>query len=98
MARLLVGHLEACKRFLIYLGTTDVLGQSLVVDGERISVGSFNFDSRSLLLNTAMGVLIENSSGPCQTAFPSVSSVPEVTTEGRIAWGEATTIASKPAI
>jgi putative cardiolipin synthase len=30
------------------------------VDGERIFVGSFNFDQRSALLNTEMGMVIES--------------------------------------
>ena len=34
--------------------------KTFAVDGERIFVGSFNFDQRSALLNTEMGVVIES--------------------------------------
>jgi putative cardiolipin synthase len=34
--------------------------KTFAVDGNRIFVGSFNFDPRSALLNTEMGVVIES--------------------------------------
>jgi putative cardiolipin synthase len=34
--------------------------KTFAVDGARIFIGSFNFDQRSLLLNTEMGLLIDN--------------------------------------
>ena len=40
--------------------STGLHAKSFAVDGERIFVGSFNFDPRSLLLNTEMGVVLDS--------------------------------------
>ena len=40
--------------------STGLHAKTFAVDGERIFVGSFNLDPRSLLLNTEMGVVLES--------------------------------------
>ena len=68
--------------------------KTLAVDGERIFIGSFNFDPRSLLLNTEMGVLIDSPrmAGAVEKAFselfPFVSYVPELTAADGLVWDE----------
>lgn len=68
--------------------------KTLAVDEERIFIGSFNFDPRSLLLNTEMGVLIDSPrmAGALAAAFSErfrqVSYVPELTSEGAMVWDE----------
>jgi cardiolipin synthase C len=54
---------QSIKRDLSALLTGSRSGlhaKTFAIDGERIFVGSFNFDPRSALLNTEMGVLIES--------------------------------------
>lgn len=68
--------------------------KTLAVDGERIFIGSFNFDPRSLFLNTEMGVLIDSPemAGALGAAFsnrfPQVSYVPGLTPRGEVVWDE----------
>ncbi len=40
--------------------STGLHAKTFAVDGERLFVGSFNFDPRSLLLNTEMGVVLDS--------------------------------------
>ncbi len=69
--------------------------KTLAVDGERIFIGSFNFDPRSALLNTEMGVLIVSPKlagalGQSFTErFRQLSYMPELTAAGGIQWTEA---------
>lgn len=69
--------------------------KTLAVDGRRIFIGSYNFDPRSLLLNTEMGVLIDSPhmaealANAFSQRFPLASYMPALTEEGRIAWEEA---------
>ena len=42
--------------------TTSLHAKSFAIDGERVFIGSFNFDPRSALLNTEMGFLIDSPS------------------------------------
>lgn len=42
--------------------TTSLHAKTFIVDKERVYVGSLNFDPRSVLLNTEMGVVIHNAS------------------------------------
>jgi putative cardiolipin synthase len=71
--------------------------KTLAVDGERIFIGSFNFDPRSAFLNTEMGVVIDSPgiAGALDAAFSERfrqrSYVPEVTATGEIVWHETTT-------
>lgn len=68
--------------------------KTMAVDGERIFIGSFNFDPRSLLLNTEMGVLIDSPrmaqalADTFSERFAGASYVPELTGTGAIAWHE----------
>src|SRR5690606_8204881 len=69
--------------------------KTLAVDEERIFIGSFNFDPRSVLLNTEMGVLIDSPrmAGDLAAAFskrfPLVSYVPALNADGAMEWYEA---------
>lgn len=69
--------------------------KTLAVDGERIFIGSFNFDPRSLLLNTEMGVLIDSPrmaealSDAFAEEFSRASYIPRRTAEDGIVWDEA---------
>ena len=71
--------------------------KTLAVDGERVFVGSFNFDPRSAFLNTEMGVVIDSPgmAGALDAAFSERfrqrSYVPEVTATGEMVWHETTT-------
>lgn len=85
---------EAETRRLTGSSRASLHSKTLAVDGERIFIGSFNFDPRSLLLNTEMGVVIDS---PRMAAalgetfaerFPLVSYVPEATGGNGIAWNE----------
>lgn len=68
--------------------------KTFAVDGERLFIGSFNFDPRSASLNTEMGFVIESPAlaGRMQTVFD--RSVPEASYEvelgdgGRLRWAE----------
>lgn len=40
--------------------TTSLHAKTFAIDGRRIFIGSFNFDPRSAMLNTEMGVIIES--------------------------------------
>ena len=68
--------------------------KTLAVDGKRIFIGSFNFDPRSLLLNTEMGVLIDSPrmagalADTFTARFPGMSYVPDLTEGGAIVWHE----------
>lgn len=69
--------------------------KAVTVDGERIFIGSFNFDPRSFALNTEMGVLIDSTqlAGGLGQAFDKVylhaSYRPVLTGDGTLAWEEA---------
>src|SRR5690625_5159472 len=68
--------------------------KALAIDGERIFIGSFNFDPRSLLLNTEMGVLIDSPriAGGLAEAFsswfPEMSYRPRLTGSEDLTWDE----------
>ena len=64
-------HDEPEPRGLAGSSRASLHSKTLAVDGERIFIGSFNFDPRSLLLNTEMGVLIDSPrmAGALDTAF-----------------------------
>ena len=67
--------------------------KTLAVDKTRIFVGSFNFDPRSLLLNTEMGVVIDSPiladslSRAFSERFPAASYIPALN-GGEIVWQE----------
>jgi cardiolipin synthase C len=52
--------------------------KTYAVDGERIFVGSFNFDQRSARLNTEMGVVIDSPGGAAEVAEVFERDVPEL--------------------
>lgn len=68
--------------------------KTFAIDGERVFIGSFNFDPRSATLNCEMGLLIESPSmarqvndrfdGPIRT----VSYQPMLTPESKLIWRE----------
>ncbi len=68
--------------------------KTMAVDGERIFIGSFNFDQRSFGLNTEMGVLIESPrlasglAGAFATLFPTTSYRPVLNKDGAMVWEE----------
>ncbi|WP_376694649.1 phospholipase D family protein [Wenzhouxiangella sp. EGI_FJ10305] len=51
--------------------------KTFAVDGERVFVGSFNFDPRSARLNTEMGLLIDNAELAEQMAVTFAEEVPQ---------------------
>jgi putative cardiolipin synthase len=59
--------------------------KTYAVDGERIFVGSFNFDLRSARLNTEMGVVLDSRLGAGDLAELFDSEVPELAYEVRLA-------------
>ena len=64
------------------------------VDGQRIYVGSFNFDPRSVLLNTEMGFLIESPSSALamealfEGGIAQIAYRPFITADGSVNWQE----------
>jgi cardiolipin synthase C len=70
--------------------------KTMAVDGKRIFIGSFNFDPRSLHLNTEMGVLIESPQMAAGLArafaetVPGASYRPRPTEDGALVWEEIT--------
>lgn len=70
--------------------------KTMAVDERRIFIGSFNFDPRSVRLNTEMGVLVESpriAAGLARaftTAFPAMSYKPGLNDDGSIWWEETT--------
>jgi putative cardiolipin synthase len=59
--------------------------KTYAVDGERIFVGSFNFDLRSARLNTEMGVVIDSPAGAGNLAELFDKELPELAYEVRLA-------------
>lgn len=53
-------HRRRRRRGRLGLSKASLHAKTFSVDGERIFVGSFNFDPRSTTLNTEMGILIES--------------------------------------
>jgi putative cardiolipin synthase len=76
------------------------------VDGERIFVGSFNFDQRSAELNTEMGFVVDSPplamrlSTAFDTMYPSVAYRVVLDAEGRLRWldGGAEPLRSEPGV
>lgn len=68
--------------------------KTFAIDGQRVFIGSFNFDPRSALLNCEMGFLIESPSmaGRVHSTFDKklayVSYQPELTAEDKMIWHE----------
>jgi putative cardiolipin synthase len=70
--------------------------KTFAIDGERIFIGSFNFDPRSALLNTEMGFLIDSPTLARDLAsrfdegIPAISYLPTLTPDGDMVWSETT--------
>lgn len=85
---------EAAPRRLPGSSRASLHSKTLAVDEERIFIGSFNFDPRSLLLNTEMGVLIDSPgmAGALADAFSgrfgAASYAPVRDGSGAMAWEE----------
>ena len=66
--------------------------KTFAVDGERIFVGSFNFDPRSAHLNTEMGLLIDSPEMASQMSrmldqsLPSAAYHVQIDAQGRLSW------------
>jgi putative cardiolipin synthase len=66
--------------------------KTFALDRERIFVGSFNFDPRSALLNTEMGLMIESPALAQQLAVAVDARIPgqayevQISAEDRLAW------------
>lgn len=75
--------------------------KTFAVDGERIFVGSFNFDPRSAHLNTEMGLLIDSPEMALQMSRMLDQSLPaaayhvQIDAQGRLSW---TTESGKPPV
>ena len=86
--------LQPEKRRLTGSASSSLHAKTFAVDGKRIFVGSFNFDPRSVLLNTEMGFLIESpqSAGAMKDLFDSdienIAYRPYLTGDKKIAWAE----------
>jgi putative cardiolipin synthase len=59
--------------------------KTYVVDGERIFVGSFNFDQRSARLNTELGVVVDSGVGAAELAAFFDDELPALAYEVRLA-------------
>lgn len=53
-------HERVKRRWLLAGSGTSLHAKTFAIDGQRAFVGSFNFDPRSMLLNTEMGLMIES--------------------------------------
>ena len=53
-------HERIKRRWLLASSGTSLHAKTFAIDGQRAFVGSFNFDPRSMLLNTEMGLVIES--------------------------------------
>lgn len=85
---------EPDARGLVGSSSASLHSKTLAVDGERIFIGSFNFDLRSLLLNTEMGVVIDSPRMACGLSaayserYRLMSYVPKLTDDGAMVWDE----------
>ncbi len=66
-------------------GVAGLHAKTFAVDNARIFVGSFNFDQRSVHLNTEMGIVIDSSAIASQLSDFFDKSVPELAYEVRLA-------------
>lgn len=53
-------HERLKRRWLLASSGSSLHAKTFAIDGQRAFVGSFNFDPRSMLLNTEMGLMIES--------------------------------------
>lgn len=87
-------HNEPEPRGLAGSSRASLHSKTLAVDGKQIFIGSFNFDPRSLLLNTEMGVLIDSPrmanalNEAFSQQFPRASYAPELVQDNTLIWKE----------
>lgn len=87
-------HDEPNVRGIVGSSRASLHSKTLAVDEQRIFIGSFNFDPRSLHLNTEMGVLVDSPAlaGALSIAFEQryarMSYVPALDGEGALEWHE----------
>jgi len=85
---------EAAMRGLAGSSRASLHSKTLAVDEQRIFIGSFNFDPRSVLLNTEMGVLVESPrmakalAAAFTDGFQAASYVPALDRDGEVVWDE----------
>ena len=78
----------------LYSSRASLHSKSLAIDENRIFIGSFNFDPRSVFLNTEMGVVIDsprlakNLADAFVEIFQNASYQPVLTQEGTVVWDE----------
>ena len=66
-------------------GAQSLHAKLCVVDETRVFVGSFNFDQRSALLNTELGLVIDSAAVAGQVAVAFVAVVPDIAWKVRLA-------------
>lgn len=80
------------RRAVVGSTRSSLHSKSLSIDGQRVFIGSFNFDHRSLDLNTEMGVLIDspriaaNIDRAFNTRIPATSYRPRRDADGILVW------------
>ncbi len=90
------GEAQANDLQLLPLGLSgaSLHAKTFAIDGERLFIGSFNFDPRSATLNCEMGFLIDSPSmaarvsGSFAGPIAAVSYQPKLTPEGKMVWQE----------
>ncbi|MCC7182496.1 MAG: phospholipase D family protein [Rhodocyclaceae bacterium] len=76
------------------LSGTSLHAKTFAIDGQRVFIGSFNFDPRSAMLNCEMGFLIDSPTMARRVSegfdgpLARLSYRPELTADGRMAWRE----------
>ncbi len=79
------------KRIVTH-SNTSLHAKTFAIDGEKIFIGSFNFDPRSMRINTEMGFLIESDDITkllhdfFDDFVPKNSYLPELTQEDKVIW------------
>jgi putative cardiolipin synthase len=82
----------AAKRRFGISSTSSLHAKTFAADGKRIFVGSFNFDQRSALLNTEMGLVIDSPvlarrlGAEFDTTIPQLAYEVRLTSGGRLEW------------
>lgn len=100
-------HERIKRRWLLASSGTSLHAKTFAIDGQRAFVGSFNFDPRSMLLNTEMGLVIESPALAAQISNIFEQDIPwrsyrlSLDPEGRLQWeappfGSGTTHSTEP--
>ena len=100
-------HERIKRRWLLASSGTSLHAKTFAIDGQRAFVGSFNFDPRSMLLNTEMGLVIESPALAAQISNIFEQDIPwrsyrlSLDPEGHLQWeappfGSGTTHSTEP--